>query len=231
MLTGSIRAGLEGKSVWRAWIGMLCVAAMLAACNDSASKLSKEEEQVLDAMMFLFSDIEDNTAGTWRREVKGRSIEFSMIGENGIGTSNYETNRKIRQSKYVRYTKRISLKEACVFDFYKTTEFSRGDSKEDFSWHEFKGITQTLNLANAHVFKLNLEDARLIAAVIELAGPRVVCESNGETDDCENAWNSDPFSGKVADMAEGRFHGGDAENYRRLRAMELIKKACPGKPY
>jgi hypothetical protein len=32
-------------------------------------------------------------------------------------------------------------------------------------------------------------------------------------------------------MDTARFNGGDAENNRRLRAMELIKKTCPGKPY
>jgi hypothetical protein len=58
----------------RVRIGMLLGAAMLAACSNSASNLSKEEEQVLDAMMFLFTGIEDNTKDDvgltpWRREV------------------------------------------------------------------------------------------------------------------------------------------------------------------
>jgi hypothetical protein len=102
-------------------------AAMLAGCfdsdtKDSVAKLSKEEEQVLDAMMFLFSGIEDNTKDDtgltpWRREVKGRSIEFSKLGKNGISTSDEEYNRKIWQSTYVRYLRRISLKEPCAFRF------------------------------------------------------------------------------------------------------------------
>jgi hypothetical protein len=215
----------------RTWIGILCGAALLAACSDSATKLSKDEEQVLDAMMFLFSGIEDNTKDDtgltpWRREVKGRSIEFSKLGKNGIGSSDEEENQKIRQSTYVRYLERISLKEPCVFHFEEITEFSKGDSQEDFSWHSFKNALNTdiiFNLANAHVFNLNVEDAKSTKALIELAGPRVECTEYGF---CENAWNSF-FSG----MDLGRFHGGDFENNRRLRAVELIKKVCPGKPF
>ena len=124
----------------RGWIGMLCGAVVLVGCSDSASKLSKDEEQVLDAMMFLFSGIEDNTKDDWgltpwRREVKGRSIEFWKLGKNGIGSSDEEENRKIRQSTYVRYLERISLSEPCLFHFEEITEFSKGDSQEDFSWH------------------------------------------------------------------------------------------------
>jgi hypothetical protein len=64
---------------------------MLAGCFDSATqqsatkdlvvKLSKGEEQLLDAMAFLFSGMEDNIKDgkfmPWRREVEGRTIEFS----------------------------------------------------------------------------------------------------------------------------------------------------------
>jgi hypothetical protein len=35
----------------------------------------------------------------------------------------------------------------------------------------------------------------------------------------------------LSGMGSGRFSGGDAENRRRLGAMALIKKTCPGKPY
>jgi hypothetical protein len=214
-------------------------AAMLAGCFDSATKdsatkdsvakLSNEEEQVLDAMMFLFSGIEDNTKDDsgltpWRREVKGRGIEFSKLGKNGISTSDEEYNRKIWQSTYVRYLMRISLKEPCVFHFEDITEFSKGDSTEDFSWDSSKSSNSRIfNLANAHVFNLNMEDAKFVEAVIEMAGPRVECT---EDDYCENAWNS-----MYDSMHLGRFRGGDFENNRRLRAMELIKKMCPGKPY
>jgi len=223
--------------VRRTWIGTLLGTAMLAGCFDSAikdsatnepvAKLSKEEEQVLDAMMFLFSGIEDNTKDDWgltpwRREVKGRSIEFSKLGKNGISTSDDEYNRKIWQSTYVRYLMRISLKEPCVFHFEDVMDFSKGDSTEDFSWESSKnGLnTHIFNLANAHVFNFNTEG---FEAIIEMEGPRVECTEDGQ---CENAWDS-----RYSAIHGGRFKGREAENIRRLRAMELIKKACPGKPY
>jgi hypothetical protein len=187
---------------------MLFGAATLAACSNSASKLSKEEEQVLDAMMFLFSGIEDNTKDEggltpWRREVKGRSIEFSKLGKNGFWTSDDEENRRIRQSTYVRYLERIGLKEPCVFHFEEVSEFSNGDSQEDFSWHSFKNALNThiFNLANAYRFNLNVEDAKFTKALIELAGPRVECN---EYNYCENFWNS-VYSG----LDSRRFNGGD----------------------
>jgi hypothetical protein len=43
---------------------------------------------------------------------------------------------------------------------------------------------------------------------------------------CVNAWNSVSSS-----MGNARFNGEDEENDRRLRAAELIKETCPGKPY
>jgi hypothetical protein len=216
---------------------MLFGAVMLAGCFDSATKeavakLSKEEEQVLDAMMFLFSGIEDNVKNggltPWRREVKGRSVEYSSVGclwVEGctfIGSSDEEENRKMRQSTYVRYLIRVSLNEPCVFYFEDITEFSKGDSTEDFGGHSSKGVSHIFNLVNAHLFNLNVEDATLLPAAIEMAGPRVDCTEFG----CENAWNS-----RFSEMDLGRFNGGNFENNRRLRAMALIKKTCPGKPY
>jgi hypothetical protein len=216
---------------------MLFGAAMLAACSDSASnsstsdpasKLSKEEELVLDAMMFLFTGIEDNTEDKWgltpwRREVKGRSIEFSELAKNGIFWDNEEQNRKMRQSTYMRYLRRITLKEPCVFHFEAIEEFSKGDSRKDFTSYSTTeyGGTHTFNLGNAHHFNLDVDTGW--GAAIAMAGPRVECDQLGY---CENAWNSG-----ISGMHDGRFKGEDAENDRRLRAMELIKKACPGKPY
>jgi hypothetical protein len=181
-------------------------------------------------MMFLFSGIEDNAKDDygltpWRRDVKGRSIEFSMIGKNGIFSSDDEENRKLRQSTYVRYLERITLEEPCVFHFEEINEFSRGDSREDFSFNSSKNLLNTdiFNLASAHKFELNVEDGDLARAVIEIEGPRAECDEYGY---CENEWNS-----SISGMSGRRFHGGAAENKRRLRAVELIKKMCPGKPF
>ena len=69
----------------------------------------------------------------------------------------------------------------------RTTEFSKGDSTEDFSAYSFTNALNThiFNLANAHVFKL---DAREYGRpVIEIQGPRVECDEGGY---CVNDWNS-----------------------------------------
>jgi hypothetical protein len=73
---------------------LFCVGA-LTACSDrseQATKLSKEEAELLDAVMFALTGIEDNLtekdkSEPWKRQVIGRTIEFAQIGKNGIGTS------------------------------------------------------------------------------------------------------------------------------------------------
>ncbi len=222
---------MEDSLKARTSIGLLFGVAMLTACSDApAPKLSKEEEQVLDAMMFLFSGLEDNTKDDygltpWKREAKGRNVEFTKIGENGISSSDEEENRKLRQSKYIRYLRRITIEEPCVFHFEEINEFSKGDSTEDFSFHSFKNSLNThiFNLGNAHKFVLNFEHEYSSRPVIEIEGPRVVCEEYGY---CENEWDS-----SISGMSGSRFQGTEAENSRRLRALEFIKKMCPGKPY
>jgi hypothetical protein len=139
---------------------------------------------------------------------------------------------KIRQSKYVRDLNRISLDGPCLFHFLEITEFSKGESREDFNGaYSDTGTTHIINLANALHFELDLETVP--PALIELAGPRVVCtefphvgrgENTGQ-DYCENAWNS-MFEG----MDHWRFYGRTEQNTRRQKAMALIKKTCPGKP-
>jgi hypothetical protein len=122
-------------------IGVLLGATMLTACFEpTAPKLSKDDERALDAMMFLFLGLEDNTEfeqalTPWRREVKGRTVEFSTISKNGIYSSDEDDNRKLRQSDYTRYIKRIAQIEPCVFRFEFMNEFSNGANKEEFSWH------------------------------------------------------------------------------------------------
>jgi hypothetical protein len=120
---------------------VLLGATMLTACFEpTAPKLSKDDERALDAMMFLFLGLEDNTEfeqalTPWRREVKGRTVEFSTISKNGIYSSDEDDNRKLRQSDYTRYIKRIAQIEPCVFRFEFMNEFSNGANKEEFSWH------------------------------------------------------------------------------------------------
>jgi hypothetical protein len=178
--------------------------------------------------MYFFTGIEDNTnegvgLTPWRRSAKARVVEYWKIGKNGIGSSDDETNKKIRGSAYVRYVYRLSNPEPCVFRFEDVTEFSKGDSQTDFSVHSSTNIlnSHTFNFANAHKFEF-VDDAW--AHVIVLEGPRAVCSD--ETGYCENKWTSE-FSG----MPYTRFDVDKGSVVRRGRAIALIKKACPGKDF
>ncbi|WP_316229611.1 hypothetical protein [Bradyrhizobium sp. SZCCHNR1070] len=211
-------------------LGMLVGAILTAGCSEPSAKLSKDEQQLLDAVMFLFTGLEDNTKvgsgpETWRREVKERTVEFSTIRENkGIGFSDEETNRKIRQSAYVREVEKISLIDPCTFHIEILTEFSRGSSRDDFGAYSSKSMNSAVfYLANASRFLLDVEDAQHTRALIELAGPRVVCTDSGY---CDNGWNSFEWG-----LDRGRFSGEEIENGRRQRALEFIQSKCPGRPF
>lgn len=112
---------------------------VLAACFDSAPKLSQEEEKLLEAVTYLFTGLEDNLDDTggqgmpWQRTVKGRNLEYWRIGKNGIYSSDEANNKKMRESTFVRHIYRLTSPDPCVFSFSDITEFSRGDSQEDFS--------------------------------------------------------------------------------------------------
>jgi hypothetical protein len=118
------------------WVGMISAVA-LAGCYESAPTLSQDEEKLFDAVMYLFTGIEDNTVDgdstLWRRTVKGRTVEYAHIGRNGIGFSDDALNKKTRDSLYVRYLFRLSSPERCAFRFEDVDQFSKGDSQEDFS--------------------------------------------------------------------------------------------------
>jgi hypothetical protein len=208
--------------------GVLCCVGVLAACSEQPPKLSKEEIELLDAVTFALTGIENNTKESygltpWIRQVAGRTVEFGLIGKNGIGTSDDETNKVIMNSSYVRYVQRVSSPEHCVFRREHLTEFSKGNSREDFTAYSMHDDLEpfTFNLANAYRFELEWFYGQ---ATISMQGPGVVCWRWGS---CENSWD------QTLDVAIDR----DRPDYkplvvlRRERAIGLIKKTCPGKPY
>jgi hypothetical protein len=209
------------------WIAMLCGAIPLASCLESTPKLSKDEEKILDAAAYLFTGLEDNLDQTrgegmpWQRAVKGRAVEYWRIGTNGIGFSDDELNKKTRPSRYVRYTYRIFSPEQCSFTFEEITEFSKGESREDFSAHSMRnlGNGMTFNVGNAHTFQFEEEGWQ---AYLRIVGPRAVCHGSGG---CENAWN-DVFSGLLLGRVSGNAHLD-----RRKKALAIIKNVCPGKEF
>jgi hypothetical protein len=78
------------------------------------SSMSKEDELLYDAVMYAFTGIEDNTKDSygltaWKKESTENGFRFTKISENGIGTSDEELNKKIRQSKYVQYVYRTRV--------------------------------------------------------------------------------------------------------------------------
>ena len=214
----------------RAWIGVLCYVVALTACTE---KLSKEEAELLDAMMFVWTGIEDNTrdrgSTPWRREVKGRSIEFSRVvclwveGCARIGFSDQETNRIVRKSSYLRYVRRISLSGPCTFKIEEEDKFSKGDSQQDFSGYAMHDSSYTYNLANAVKFEVRSELGGL-AHDVYVQGPAVVC---GQMNACEN----EDYKMFDAPMDFDRPDRKSLPVLRRERAIELIKKWCPGKAF
>lgn len=202
-------------------------AATIAGCFDSTQKLSPSEEQLLDAATFLFSGLEDNLKSTsgkgmaWQRTVRGRTIEYWRISENSIGVSDEKLNAKIHKSQYVRYVFRISSPKPCSFKFQEGTEFSNGNSKEDFSILPMRDSVDgiTFDVSNANTFQFE-EDG--LDAYLRIVGPRAVCYG---PDNCENAWN-DVFS----PLLLGR-SGGSKQLNRRKRALAVIKRTCPGKEF
>lgn len=211
-----------------AWLRAMCCVGALSACSEQPAKLSKEEIELLDAVTFALTGIEDNTKEKygltpWIREVVGRNIEFGLISKNGIGTSDDETNKIIRKSSYVRYVQRISSPEPCVFRREDLTQFSKGDSQEDFAAYSMRNDLDpsTFNLANAYRFELEFDFGQ---GNISLRGPAVVCWRWGS---CENYWNKMFDAGYDWDRADHK----PLSVLRRERAIALIKKTCPGKPY
>ncbi len=211
------------------WLS-LCLA--LAGCFDASPKMSKEDEELFNAVMDAFTGIEDNTKDSygltpWKKEPTANGFRFTKIGKNGIGSSDEEFNKKIRQSKYVRYVYSLTSKERCVFRFEDFNEFSKDDSDSEFARIEGDGNnilnSGTFNFANAHKFEF--VDNGLGTYIIALEGPKVMCQQE-MGDYCENKWNNG-----ISGMAHNRFDGGKESTDRRRRAIEAIKKACPGKAF
>lgn len=209
-------------------IAAMGVAFALSGCFESGPKLSQEEERLLEAVTYLFTGLEDNLDDTngkgmpWQRAVRGRNLEYWRISKNSIYSSDDAENKKMRKSTYVRYIYRLASPDPCVFSFSDITEFSQGDSQEDFSAMSSTNMlnTQTFNLANAHTFVF--EDDGYGTPYIRIVGPRAMCYGPNT---CENTWNS-VFSG----LSLGRFRN-DERFERRRKAYAFVKKACPGKEF
>jgi hypothetical protein len=211
------------------WIVAFGIAVTLGGCFERTPKLTEADEKIFEAVIYLFTGLEDNLDETdgkgmpWQRAVKGRSIEYWRVGKNGISmSSDQEFTKKTSESRYVRYVWRLTSPAPCIFKFEEVDEFSKGDSTKDFSAYSSSNDLNalTFNLANAHTFVLETEDFG--KPYIRLLGPRVVC--NNYNAFCENVWNS-----VSTGLSLGRFSGSQEE--RRQKAFNIVKAACPGKDF
>jgi hypothetical protein len=214
---------MEGPVRW-SWIGILCYVGALAACAEQPHKLSKDEIEMFDAVIFALNGIEENASQDhrepWKRQVIGRNIRFSAISKNSLFFGDDEMNAKTRPSSFIRYTEKISSPEACVFRRESLTEFSKGNSREEFTAYTMMGETVILNLANAYSFGIYYEYPE---ANVSMQGPSVACIEEGP---CDNFWEKTIYEEDDWKSVE-KPHS----IVRRERAIALIKKTCPGKPY
>ena len=218
----------------RVLIGLLCCAVLAACFKSSTPKMSKEDELLFDAVMYAFTGIEDNAKElyaltSWKKEPAANGFRFTMIGKNGISSSDDEFNKKIRQSKYLQYVYQFTSKERCVFRFEDFYEFSKGDSETEFARIEGDGNnilnSATFNFGNAHKFEFT--DNGWGRSIIVLEGPKIMCQEE-MGDYCKNSWNNE-ISGMAYDRLEE--HSDKEAVRRRGRAIAFIQKACPGKAF
>jgi hypothetical protein len=124
----------------RRW-SIALLALLLVGCEQ---ELLKEKVDLLEAVMFTVEGIENNIQQQHRfepvrRTIVGQTIMYTSMGRNSYGFSDDSMNKKVGDSSFVRYTEKISSLENCVFRKESLVEFSKGNSKEDFSVHDETG--------------------------------------------------------------------------------------------
>jgi hypothetical protein len=214
--------------------GLMLVGLATADCSEQPrQQLSPEELELSGALMFVLEGVENNGIakyrfGPWKRQVVGRDIEYVSMGNNSVHSSDEEWNAKTRDSKFIKYTHKISPQDRCVFRRSSVQAWSKGDRKEDFTalveggdWVDPNSF-ETIYLMNAYRFDITWDADSYPEGDVALEGPGVVCKDN----ECGNEWGllfhpDDVIGSKEIPVSV----------VRRRKALELVKKACPGKPY
>lgn len=181
--------------------------------------------QQVDALVFALEGFEENTLPKhylepWRRTATGRTVRFTTIRNNSIFWSDDELNSKTRSSKFIRETEIVTPLEKCVFRKETTQEWSKGASKTEYAAYT-SSSSAILDLNKAYRFEIVLEGPSADAHIV---GPAVVC--NADRSSCGNEWTKqifpdDYFSYDVRSPSV----------LRRDKAIELLRRSCPGKPY
>lgn len=200
-----------------------CLVALLvlAGCTE---KLSKEEGDLVDAFVFALENFEENThpkftLQPWKRTVTGRMVEFATVRNNSIFFSDDALNAKTRPSKFIRLSETITPLEKCVFKKVSVQDWSKGASNAEFGAYTSRSEL-IFDLNKAHTFEIVLDGP---SADAHIEGPAVVCDTEGS---CANEWSKQIFPED--------YYSYDVRSpsiLRRDKAVELLKKACPGKPY
>jgi hypothetical protein len=204
----------------RRW-SIALLALLLVGCEQ---ELLKEKVDLLEAVMFTVEGIENNIQQQHRfepvrRTIVGQTIMYTSMGRNSYGFSDDSMNKKVGDSSFVRYTEKISSLENCVFRKESLVEFSKGNSKEDFSVHDMGAGVLIINLNNAYKFDLDWRGPQAFAI---LKGPAVVCDAKGE---CVNDWEHVTYP-------EDYYSYDKSPSFlRREKALAVIKNVCPGKAY
>lgn len=201
----------------------LVVTALLALCGCS-EELSKEEGELVDAFVFALDGFEENTLEKntlqpWKRTVTGRTVEFATVRNNSIFFSSDELNAKTRPSKFIRLSETITPLERCIFKKVSKQDWSKGASNTEFGAYTTTGDL-TFNLNKAYRFEIVIEGP---SADAHIEGPAVICGTDGA---CGNEWSKQIFPEDY-----WSYDVRSPSVLRRDKAVELIKKACPGKPY
>jgi hypothetical protein len=203
----------------------LILLAVLVGSAGCKQELKPEQVQLLDAMMYAVTGVEENSAEKygltpWLRQVTDSGIELSLIAKNGIGWSDEKMNAIRRKSVFIRYVKKMSSPKPCTFRLEDSIEFSVADSKSDFSAYRMETGSESYIFDLNKAYKFVVEDSGRV--VIE--GPAAVCWID---DGCEDSFQTYYFDTSDDDDPDKP----SLQLTRRSAAVAFIKKACPGKPF
>jgi hypothetical protein len=213
----------RGRGAMGRFICFLCCVFSVVACGRNT--ISKEDEQLLDAFVFAAYNVEEGQIEnyrlwSWRREIVGDKIVFTNLGKHSYGFSDDETNKLTANSKFVRYQYIVSMLKKCLVRSEAHAEFSNGDSQTEFAVYEMGEGIGLFDLSKAYFLKIEFSGP---SADFTIKGPGVVCTPSGQ---CMNEWSKQIFPEDY-----WSYDKRPPSVLRRDKAVELLRKACPGNPY
>ena len=189
----------------------LALASLVFGCE---APLSSDEAGLMDAVAFVTGGQQEGAMPQgfetrWRRTVHGREIEYQSVGSH----ANFgQANDPHRDSRHVRIGVTITSPSKCVFKTVVTTEYSKGASRESFGDVTSEAATLDFN----KVRRFDIEDGDSPSVVIE--GTGWMCKQSG-CQDIVKIGISAPRQEALTRTIESK-----------QRAIDFIKKACPGMP-